>query len=55
LGNSKAGSQLGSQTPGIATDEKLQEVLHAWPRLAAPLKAAILALVRSVEGHAKSE
>ena len=42
-------SQIASQESG-ATGQDLSRVVTSWPKLPAPLKAAILAIIQSVEG-----
>ena len=43
LGNSHTASQIASQNSSLPGE--LQRVVEAWPKLSAPLKAAILAIV----------
>ena len=44
-------TQNDAQDSGTATGFDLDEVVRAWPGLAAPLKAAIVALVRAANGE----
>ena len=37
------------------SDEELAEVVRGWPRLAGPLRAAVLAIVRSQNGATEGE
>jgi hypothetical protein len=48
-GNSEAGTQQGTQSQ-VAACPQLAQVVTAWAKLPAPLKAAILAIVNSSEG-----
>jgi hypothetical protein len=46
----KDGPSVASDTPQDTPPADLQEVVTSWPSLAAPLKAAVLAVVRSAKG-----
>jgi len=48
--NSKGDTQRDSQTP-VVLGRDLSQVVTAWVKLPAPLKAAILAIVNSAEGQ----
>ena len=43
-----AGYTQGDTQTGVASVHDLSQVVIAWPRLSAPLKAAILAIVNTV-------
>lgn len=45
---SHPGTEKGTGSPALTPD--LAEIVTAWPDLAAPIKAACLALVRSAQG-----
>jgi hypothetical protein len=48
LSETSPASQIDSH--GLVPPADLQEILKAWPSLAEPLKAAVLAIVRSTKG-----
>jgi hypothetical protein len=52
LGNSNGDTQRDSQIP-VASLHELSQVVTAWSKLPAPLKAAILAIVRTAAESAK--
>jgi hypothetical protein len=53
-GNFEAGTQLGTQSK-VAACPQLAQVVTAWVKLPAPLKAAILAIVNSSEASHELE
>jgi hypothetical protein len=52
LGNSNGDTQRDSQIP-VASLHELSQVVTAWAKLPVPLKAAILAIVRTAANFSK--
>jgi hypothetical protein len=55
LENSQAPSQGASQNLGSASNLELAQVVAAWPKLSAPLRAAILAIAGSVTTESEAK